>query len=203
MRVTGWVSTYFSLNLVVWPLAVGGGAVVIFFLAEKSLPYLALPFFIAAVGFGAYAFRWLYRGRSIVGSALLSLLSVLFLYFGLFGIVFAQLTAIQISSRLVAAGKDAVSCDKPEMVATGFSEPSLVFYAGYGIGLTTPEQAVDFLAVGGCRTAFVEARRQSSFNQRAEDIGLELNVKHEVRGFNVGNWKSVKLRVFALEGAMP
>jgi 4-amino-4-deoxy-L-arabinose transferase-like glycosyltransferase len=203
IRVTGWVSTYFSLNLVIWPLAVGGGAVALFFLAEDRLPFLALPFLIVAVGLGAYAFRWLYRGSSIVASTLLALFSALFLYIGLFGIVLAELTAIQVGNRLVAAGKAAVSCEEPEMVATGFFEPSLIFYAGYGLGLTSPEQAVDFLAEGGCRTAFVEARRQSGFNQHAEDIGLELNVKQEVSGFNIGNWKSVKVRVFSVEGAMP
>ena len=203
VRITGWLSTYFSFNLLVWPLVVGGGAIALFYLAEKSIPFVAIPFFLAAAGVGAIAFRWLYCDRSIVGSALLSLLSAILVNAGLFGIVIADFTALQISGRVVAAGSASVSCDKPEMVATGFVEPSLVFFAGNGIKLTTPEQAVDFLAEGGCRTAFVEARRQSTFNQRAEDIGLELDVQDEIRGFNIGNWKSIKLRVFAVEGGQP
>jgi len=203
IRVTGWVSTYFSFNLLVWPVVVGGGAVVLFYLAEKSIPFFAIPFFLASAGVGAIAFRWLYYGRSIVGSALFSLLSAILVYVGLFGIVVAEFTALQISSRVVAAGRASVSCDNPEMVATGFAEPSLIFYAGNGIELTTPKQAVDFLGKGGCRTAFVEARRQSTFNQHAEDIGLELDVQREIRGFNIGNWKSIKLRVFAVDGGRP
>ena len=203
VRITGWLSTYFSFNLLVWPLVVGGGAIALFYLAEKSVPFVAIPFFLAAAGVGAIAFRWLYCDRSIVGSALLSLLSAILVNACLFGIVIADFTALQISGRVVAAGSASVSCDKPEMVATGFVEPSLVFFAGNGIKLTTPEQAVDFLAEGGCRTAFVEARRQSTFNQRAEDVGLELDVQDEIRGFNIGNWKSIKLRVFAVEGGQP
>lgn len=202
IRVSGWVSTYFSLNLAVWPVVIGSGAVLLFFLAEGKLPYTAIPIFAAAIVVGAIAFHWLYRSKSIIGSAVLSLLSALLLYIGVYGVVIADLTAIQISSRLVETAKAAVSCEKPEMVATGFFEPSLVFYAGNDIKQTSPEEAADFLAEGGCRTVFVEARRQSTFNQRAEDIGLELNVHDVVQGFNIGNWRSVQLRVFAAEGAL-
>lgn len=199
-RVTGWVSTYFALNLSIWPIVVGVGASVLYFVGEGRLPIAALPFFLVGIVIGAYAFRWLYRGTSIVGSAVLSLLSALVIYVGLFGVVFADLTSIQISGRLVAAGKAAVSCEKPEMAATGYDEPSLVFYAGDGIRLTSPEGAADFLAEGGCRVAFVEARRQSIFNQRANDVGLEPDVRGEVRGGSIGNWKSINMRIFAVEG---
>ncbi len=199
-RVTGWVSTYFALNLSIWPIVVGVGASVLYFVGEGRLPIAALPFFVVGIVIGAYAFRWLYRGTSIVGSAVLSLLSALVIYVGLFGVVFADLTSIQISGHLVAAGKAAVSCEKPEMAATGYTEPSLVFYAGDGIRLTSPEGAADFLAEGGCRVAFVEARRQSIFNQRANDLGLEPDVRGEVRGGSIGNWKSINMRIFAVEG---
>lgn len=203
LRIAGWVSSYFSLNLLVWPLAVGSGAVVLYYLAEGRIPFGAIPFFVAAFGFGVVAFRWMKHGRSIIGSAFLSIFSALLLYAGLFGVILPQFSALQISSRAVAAGKAAVSCETPKMVATGFSEPSLILYSGNDIQLTSPEQAAAFLAEGGCRVAFVEARRQSNFNQHAEDIGLELEVRSDVRGFNIGNWKSIKLRVFAVEGAHP
>jgi hypothetical protein len=136
----------------------------------------------------------------MVGSAALSLLSTLLIYVGLFGVVFPSLTSLQISGRLLSAGKAAVTCDKPELVSTGYPEPSLVFYAGSGIRLVTPEEAADFLAAGGCRVAFVEERRQSIFNQRAADIGVEFDVRGEVRGGSIGNWRSVNMRVFAVEG---
>jgi 4-amino-4-deoxy-L-arabinose transferase-like glycosyltransferase len=203
LRVTGWISTYFSLNLWVWPVLVSTGATILFFFGEDRLPLTALPFFAVAIVVGICAFRWLYYATSLVGSAALSVLSALLLYVGLFGGVFAKATAIQVSGRLVADGKDAAACGKPNFASTGFSEPSLVFYAGHGIRLTTPEKVADFLSEGGCRVAFVERRRQSIFNQRAADIGLELNVKGEISGYNVGNWKPIKMRIFAIDGPPP
>lgn len=200
LRISGWISTYFSFNLLVWPALVAIGATVLFFLGEERLPILALPLFLVAVAAGIVAFFWFFRGNAVVGSASLSILSALALYVGLFGFVFSGLGAMQVSSRLVDAGTTSVSCDDPEFVSTGYFEPSLVFYAGADIQFTAPGEAADFLAEGGCKVAFVESRRQSIFNQRTDDIGLELNVQREIRGFNIGNWKLIKMRVFAVEG---
>ena len=200
LKITGWISTYFSLNLVVWPLLVGVGAATLFFLGEDRLPYLALPFFVVSIVAGAFAFLWFYRRTVLVGSAILSALSAAVLYVGLFGIILPELTTIQLSDRLATAGKAAASCSEPKIVSTGFFEPSLVFYTGSGIQMTRPEKAADFLAEGGCRVAFVEGRRQSIFNQRVDDIGLELDVQEEIRGFNLGNWRKVRIRVFAVNG---
>ena len=192
-----WMDQYLFL---LWPVFVSAGATILFFIGEGRLPLTALPFFLLAIVAGAYAFFWFYHNHSLIGSGTLSVLSALLLYVGLFGGVFARATAIQISGSIIAAGKDFASCSRPDFAATGFFEPSLVFYAGDGIRLTTPEKVADFLAEGGCRVAFVEGRRQSIFNQRAADIGLDLNVKKEISGFNIGNWKRVKLRIFAVEG---
>lgn len=203
LRVTGWISTYFSLNLLVWPIVVASGAIILFSVGEGRLPLTALPFFVVAVVFGVWAFFWFYRSTSLIGSAALSVVSALFLYVGLFGGVLGEATAIQVSGRLVAEAKHSVACGEPGFASTGLSEPSLVFYAGDDIRLGGPEQIADFLAEGGCRVAFVEGRRQSIFNQRAEDIGLELNVVSEISGYNIGNWKPIKMRMFAVNGAPP
>jgi 4-amino-4-deoxy-L-arabinose transferase-like glycosyltransferase len=201
LRVTGWISTYFSLNLLVWPVLVGTGATILFFIGEGQLPIAALPFFVAAIVVAIWAFLWFYRSISVLGAVAFSVLSTLLLYVGLFGGVFAEATALQVSGRLIAEGRASVDCGEPDFASTGLFEPSLVFYAGDGIRLTAPETAADFLSEGGCRVAFVEGRRQSIFNQRAEDIGLELNVKGEIRGYNIGNWKPIKMRIFAVEGS--
>lgn len=203
LRVTGWISTYFSLNLLVWPVLVCVGATALFFAGEHRLPLAALPFFSVAIVIAIWALLWFYRSTSVVGSAGLSMLSTLFLYVGLFGGVFSEATALQVSGRLLAEGRGSVACRKPEFASTGLFEPSLVFYAGHDIRLGSPESTADFLAQGGCRVAFVEGRRQSIFNQRAADIGLELNVKKEIRGYNIGNWKQIKMRIFSAEGQPP
>jgi 4-amino-4-deoxy-L-arabinose transferase-like glycosyltransferase len=203
LRVTGWISTYFSLNLLVWPVLVAIGATILFFVGEDGLPLAALPFFAVAIVVGIWAFLWFYSNKSVVGAVALSVLSTSLFYVGLFGGVFAQATALHVSERLVAEGKDSVACSHPHFASTGLFEPSLVFYAGDDIRLATPEIVADFLAEGGCRVAFVEGRRQSIFNQRAADIGLELNVKNEISGYNIGNWKRIKIRIFAVEGSRP
>jgi 4-amino-4-deoxy-L-arabinose transferase-like glycosyltransferase len=196
LRVTGWISGYFSLNLLVWPIVVAIGAIVLFYVGEERLPFVALPFFLAAIVAGYYAFRWFFRGISVVGSAALSILSALLIYVGVFGVVLADLVEIQISTRLVAAAKSAAGCEKPEIASTGYFEPSLVFYAGDGIKLLGPAEAADFLSAGSCRVALVESRRQSIFNQRAEDLGLNVQVRGEVRGVDVGNFKKIKMYIF-------
>lgn len=203
LRATGWISTYFSLNLLIWPALVAIGATVLFFAGEDNFPFLALPFFAAAIAAGIIAFFWFYRGRSVAGAAALSVLSAILVYIGLFGVVLSDATSLKISGRLAGAAQNAVTCSKPELAATGFAEPSLIFYAGTHIRLVSPEEAADFLAEGGCRVVFVERRRQSIFNQQVEDLGLDLNVREEIRGFNVGNWKRVKIRVFAVESSWP
>ncbi len=199
VRITGWVSTYFSLNLLVWPIFVGLGAVILFFVGEDRLPFAALPFFVVAILAGSFAFIWFYRDISLLGSAVLSLFSAILLYVGLFGGVFGKATALDVSRRVVVEGTSAATCREPSFASTGYYEPSLVFFAGNSINFSSPEEAADFLSEGGCRVVFVEGRRQSLFNQRAEDIGLELNVKEEVSGYDIGNWKPVKMRIFASE----
>jgi 4-amino-4-deoxy-L-arabinose transferase-like glycosyltransferase len=203
LRVTGWISGYFSLNLLVWPVVVAIGAVTLFYLGEERVPFVALPFFGAAIIVGFFAFRWFYRGTSVVGSAALSVLSALLIYVGVFGVILADLSVVQISARLVAAAKAAADCEKPEMASTGFFEPSLVFYAGNGIMFSAPEEAADFLRGGSCRVALVESRQQSIFNQRAEDIGLNVQVRGEVRGVDVGNLKKIRIYIFAAVAPIP
>jgi 4-amino-4-deoxy-L-arabinose transferase-like glycosyltransferase len=203
IRVTDWISGYFSLNLLVWPIVVATGAMVLFYIGEERVPFVALPFFAAAIFIGFYALRWFYRGISVVGSAALAIVSALLIYVGVFGVILADLAEIQISARLVASAKAAAGCEKPEMASTGYFEPSLVFYAGDGIKLSSPEEAADFLSSGSCRVALVEARRQSIFNQRAEDLGLKVQVRGEVRGVDVGNFKKIRMYIFAAEAPAP
>ena len=203
IRVTGWISGYFSLNLLVWPIVVAFGAIVLFYVGEERVPLVALPFFAAAIFVGFYALRWLNRGISLVGSAALAIVSALLIYVGVFGVILADLAEIQISARLVASAKAAAGCEKPEMASTGYFEPSLVFYAGDGIKLSSPEEAADFLSGGSCRVALVEARRQSIFNQRAEDLGLNVQVRGEVRGVDVSNFKKIRMYIFAVETPAP
>ncbi len=200
LRITGWLSTYFALNLSIWPVLVACGGTALFFVAEDRLPIGAIPFFIAAIVVGVYSFRWLYRGILVSGSAALALLSTALIYVGLFGVLLPGMDALRVAERIVAAGRASASCEKPLMVAVGYPEPSLLFESDSGLKIVTPAAAADFLGEGGCRVALVEARRQAIFNQRVADIGLEVEVRGAVRGFNLGNWRTVNMRIFTVPG---
>ena len=63
-------------------------------------------------------------------------------------------------------------CAHPLAAGAGYHEPSLVFLAGTATRLTDAAGAADFLRGGDCRFAFVEARQERAFAQRAEAIGL-------------------------------
>ena len=71
---------------------------------------------------------------------------------------------------------------EPVAAAAGYHEPSLVFLAGTATRLTDGAGAAEFLRGGECRFAFVEARQETSFAQRAEAIGLRYTARATHRG---------------------
>jgi 4-amino-4-deoxy-L-arabinose transferase-like glycosyltransferase len=198
LRVTGWISAYFALNLCVWPIFVAIGATVLFYVAEKSVPISAVLLFAVAIAAGAVSLHWFYRGISPVGSAVLAVVATALIYIGLFGAILPGMDALRVAERVVETDRQLAACEKPLMVAVGFSEPSLMFETNSEIRFVNPGKAADFLAEGGCRAALVEARRQAIFNQRSADLGIDPEVRGSVRGFNLGNWKSVNIRIFML-----
>jgi 4-amino-4-deoxy-L-arabinose transferase-like glycosyltransferase len=201
LRVTGWISAYFALNLAVWPVLVSIGALALYFVAEKSVPVSAVLLFAAAIVAGVVSLRWFYRGISVVGSAVLAVVATALIYIGLFGSIFPGTDALRVAERAVEAARRSAACEKPLMVAAGYSEPSLLFATNADVRFVRPSAAADFLREGGCRVALVEARRQAIFNQRAADLGIDPEVRASVRGFNLGNWNNLNIRIFMLPAA--
>jgi hypothetical protein len=78
----------------------------------------------------------------------------------------------------------------------GYDEPSLVFLAGTATRLTDPSGAADFLRDGGCRFAFVTARKERAFALRAEAIGLRYYRGPRIEAFNVTHDQSISIAVF-------
>ena len=93
-------------------------------------------------------------------------------------------------------------CAQPQVAAAaGYHEPSLVFLAGTATRLTDGAGAADFLRGGGCRFAFVEARQERSFAQRAEAIGLRYTAGPRIEGFNISTGRRSRSRSTAREAA--
>ena len=90
-------------------------------------------------------------------------------------------------------------CERPLYASAGYHEPSLVFLFGTATRLTDGQGAADFLLNGTCRFAFVEARHERAFVQRAEAIGLRYSPGPRVEGINFSSGRSVSIAVYRSE----
>jgi hypothetical protein len=66
--------------------------------------------------------------------------------------------------------------------------------------MTGPE-AAEFLKAGGCRFAFIEARQERSFAQRADVLGVRYAKGLRVDGINVSGGRQIAVTVYRAEGA--
>jgi hypothetical protein len=89
----------------------------------------------------------------------------------------------------------------PEAATVGYQEPSLVFLAGTVTRLADTAGAAEFLRGGECRFAFVEAREERSFAQRAEAMGLRYRAGPRIDAINVSTGRPITIAVFRSAGA--
>lgn len=189
MRVLAFATPGFAVLL-------GLGTPLVVALSGGGIPYTALPALLASVALAILAWRWLVAG-AVLAAAGLSIIAACLMYLGSYGFVVPGFDRIHLSSRVLAASERAVPCADPQYVATGFSEPTLPFLAPLGrVRFADTTAAADFLKEPGCRVAIVDARRLSSFRQRAEDIGVELSSYGRVTGVNLGAGRRVTLLIF-------
>lgn len=195
-RARGWLGHFVGFNIVAIALGLGVAVPVLFYVLEGRLPAMAAGVLVCAILAATLAW-WLLavKGRA-VNSLAASVAAAALLYIGIFGLAFPDMTSIRIGSRLVEAGRTAVSCPEPQFAVAGLGEPSLVFAAGTRTPLTGGNGAADFLAEGGCRVAFVEARVVQTFQSRAEDLGISVEKRGTVSGYNIGRPRPVTLDLF-------
>ena len=79
-------------------------------------------------------------------------------------------------------------CRQPAAAAVGYHEPSLVFLAGTGTRLTD--------ATG----AFIEARQERSFAQRAEAAGLRYTAGPRIDAINISTGQPITIAVYRSVG---
>lgn len=197
----GWVAGLLRLSLFLLPLVVGGRLVAELMRENSPFAAVAMVVFGASVVIAAIAWRWLDSGASPVGATALSVIAALVFYYGAFGLVVPNLVSLHTAERIVAAANAVMKCPDPKYAATGFREPSLVLAGGSSVTIADAAGAADFIAAGGCRAALVEMGQQSSFGQRIEDLGLNVEVRGDVGGLNVGTLRYVSVRIVTLKGA--
>jgi len=194
--VRGRVRGFISLWLPFFAIAVFVSAPVIVYGIDAVLPYAALVPLGIAAALGIIAWRWL-RAEHAVAAAGLAVIAATIMNFGVFGLILPGLEHTRLSDRVLDLGKS-VACGTPRYASAGFVEPSLAFLTKSSVRFVTATGAADFLNQGPCRIAIVENRQLSSFRQRADDLGIALDVLGRVQGFNPGNGRWVNLRLFTL-----
>src|SRR5439155_1695868 len=85
--------------------------------------------------------------------------------------------------------------------SAGYREPSLVFLFGTSTRLTDSRGAADFLLEGSCRFAFIDAKHERAFVQRAEAIGLRYAPGPRIEGINYSNGHWLSIAVYRSEGS--
>jgi 4-amino-4-deoxy-L-arabinose transferase-like glycosyltransferase len=172
---------------------------VLLFLIDGAIPWLGLFFLIASTAIGYFGWRRLLAGDT-TSAFVTSLGAAIVLYFGVFGVMIPGSPALNTSRRAVIAAENAAGCAEPQLAGAGYTEPSLRFIGGDTTVLGAGGGAADFLAVGGCRVAIVEAGANEAFLSRAQDIGLEVAERSRLEGYALPRGRFVTLILYTAAG---
>jgi 4-amino-4-deoxy-L-arabinose transferase-like glycosyltransferase len=173
-------------------LAAGVGG---FWYLDRTLPFFALPFLLAAAVLAFVAMRALQKAEPMAGAALL-VASAVSLTVAAYPFGLPQLQAINLSKRLSEASR-AVSCAAPRYVSAGYNEPSLVFLTDTGIDLVDGGTAAAAFAAPGCAIAFVEQRQEAAFVTGIARAAEKPALLTRVRGININSGRLLDIGVYA------
>jgi len=183
----------------VLPVLLGVGTIVVLVTFGRQLGLPAWPFAAGAMIFGLWAW-WLYHADGAEHSLLRAMVASILLAMAIYAIIIPSLGSAFPSAALARIVKEA-NC-KPAMVATaGYQEPSLVFLLGTETAMVDGTDAAEFLRLGGCRFALVEARHERAFLRRADAIGLRYASPQRFDGYNYSIGRAVSIAVYRSEAA--
>jgi len=160
----------------------------------RQFGLLAWPVLGVAAVLGFLAWR-LYETDGAEQSLLRAVVAALLMAIATFSLILPSLGQLFPSVSLARVLRDS-GCVQPVAASAGYHEPSLVFLAGTSTRLTDAAGAAEFLRGGDCRFAFVEARQERSFAQRAEAIGLRYTRGPRVDGINLSTGSAVTIAVY-------
>ncbi|MFL6797482.1 MAG: ArnT family glycosyltransferase [Xanthobacteraceae bacterium] len=177
-------------------VALGAGLLGLVALAVigRQFGLLAWPLIGAGAVMSLLAWR-LYEVDGAEDSLLRAIVAAILIAIALFGVITPSLAPLFPSVALARVLRE-VGCSRPQAVSVGYEEPSLVFLAGTETRFTDAASAAEFLNGGPCRFAFVEARQERSFGQRAELIGLRYSAAARIDGFNMSNGHPITVAVY-------
>ncbi|MFM9974353.1 MAG: ArnT family glycosyltransferase [Beijerinckiaceae bacterium] len=193
-----WRSARFASALALLvPLLMLAAALVGFWHLDKTLPFFALPFLLAAAALAFIAMRALQKAEPMAGAALL-VASALALTIAAYPFGLPELRAINISKQLSAVA-NTVACENPLYASAGFNEPSLVFLTSTRIALIDGKGAAEHFNSPGCRIAFVEQRHESAFKASLLTIADRPALRTRVSGVNINSGRAIDIGVYIRE----
>jgi 4-amino-4-deoxy-L-arabinose transferase-like glycosyltransferase len=182
----------------VLPMVSGLAGIVALAVIGRQFGLLVWPLIGAATVMGFLAWRF-YEVDGAEHSLLRGAAAAILTGIAMFALILPALTQLFPSPQLVRILRDS-RCAEPQAAAVGYQEPSLVFLAGTATRLTDSAGAAEFLRGGECRFAFIEARQERSFAQRAEAIGLRYTSGPRIEAINISTGQPITIAVFRSVG---
>jgi 4-amino-4-deoxy-L-arabinose transferase-like glycosyltransferase len=181
------------------PMAAGIAGIVALAVIGRQFGLLVWPLMGAAAVLGFLAWR-LYQADGAEHALLRAVAAAILTAIAIFGLIIPSLGQLFPSPALAHILRES-GCAHPEAATVGYQEPSLVFLAGTATRLADTAGAAEFLRGGECRFAFVEAREERSFAQRAEAMGLRYRAGPRIDAINVSTGRPITIAVFRSMGA--
>ena len=182
--------------VVVVPLALMGTILFGNWTLDRSVPWLALPFF-ALVLLAGISVVAAFRRRDFEGALWRCVPASLLLTIAVYPFAIESLRSLKLSPRLAQAARS-VGCADPAVITLGYREPSLVFLTGTKLAMAASgADAAAFLNQPGCRVAFVESRFAGDFNAALAGQEPKPRLVTTINGFNLNGGRRLEIAVFA------
>jgi 4-amino-4-deoxy-L-arabinose transferase-like glycosyltransferase len=193
---------FLELGTIWWfvvPMVAGIAGVVALAVIGRQFGLLVWILMGAAAVLGFLAWR-LYQADGAEHSLLRAVAAAILTAIATFGLIIPSLGQLFPSATLARILRES-DCARPEAAAVGYQEPSLVFLAGTATRLADTAGAAEFLRGGNCRFAFVEAREERSFAQRAEALGVRYRAGPRIDAINISTGRPITIAVFRSVGS--
>ena len=193
---------FLELGTIWWfvvPMVAGIAGVVALAVIGRQFGLLVWILMGAAAVLGFLAWR-LYQADGAEHSLLRAVAAAILTAIAMFGLIIPSLGQLFPSATLARILRES-GCARPEAAAVGYQEPSLVFLAGTATRLADTAGAAEFLRGGDCRFAFVEAREERSFAQRAEALGVRYRAGPRIDAINISTGRPITIAVFRSVGS--
>jgi 4-amino-4-deoxy-L-arabinose transferase-like glycosyltransferase len=193
---------FLELGTIWWfvvPMVAGIAGVVALAVIGRQFGLLVWILMGAAAVLGFLAWR-LYLADGAEHSLLRAVAAAILTAIATFGLIIPSLGQLFPSATLARILRES-GCAQAEAAAVGYQEPSLVFLAGTATRLADTAGAAEFLRGGDCRFAFVEAREERSFAQRAEALGVRYRAGPRIDAINISTGRPITIAVFRSVGS--